>query len=80
MTQTAPEKTTPFAAIEDAIEDIRQGRFVAARVAERRRLEEVLRHGVAGASQSGRIVDRLGESVLQVRRDISPEAAVQPHL
>jgi len=28
MTQTAPEKTTPFAAIEDAIEDIRQGKFV----------------------------------------------------
>src|SRR6266498_2537190 len=28
MTQTAPEKTTPFAAIEDAIEDIREGKFV----------------------------------------------------
>jgi 3,4-dihydroxy 2-butanone 4-phosphate synthase/GTP cyclohydrolase II len=28
MTQTAPEKTTPFAAIEDAIEDVRQGKFV----------------------------------------------------
>jgi 3,4-dihydroxy 2-butanone 4-phosphate synthase / GTP cyclohydrolase II len=28
MTQTAPERTTPFAAIEDAIEDIRQGKFV----------------------------------------------------
>ncbi|MEP6909033.1 MAG: bifunctional 3,4-dihydroxy-2-butanone-4-phosphate synthase/GTP cyclohydrolase II [Actinomycetota bacterium] len=28
MTQTVPEKTTPFAAIEDAIEDIRQGKFV----------------------------------------------------
>ena len=28
MTQTAPETTTTFAAIEDAIEDIRQGKFV----------------------------------------------------
>jgi len=28
MTQTAPERTTPFATIEDAIEDIRQGKFV----------------------------------------------------
>ena len=28
MTQTMPEKTSPFAAIEDAIEDIRQGKFV----------------------------------------------------
>ena len=28
MIQTSPEKTTPFAAIEDAIEDIRQGKFV----------------------------------------------------
>jgi 3,4-dihydroxy 2-butanone 4-phosphate synthase/GTP cyclohydrolase II len=28
MTQTVQEKTTPFAAIEDAIEDIRQGKFV----------------------------------------------------
>ena len=28
MTQTIQEKTTPFAAIEDAIEDIRQGKFV----------------------------------------------------
>jgi 3,4-dihydroxy 2-butanone 4-phosphate synthase / GTP cyclohydrolase II len=28
MTQTAPEKTTPFSAIEDAIDDIRQGKFV----------------------------------------------------
>jgi 3,4-dihydroxy 2-butanone 4-phosphate synthase/GTP cyclohydrolase II len=28
MTQTAPEQTTPFAAIEDAIEDIQQGKFV----------------------------------------------------
>jgi len=28
MTQTAPEKTTPFAAIEDAIEDVRQGKFI----------------------------------------------------
>ena len=28
MTQTVPEKTTPFAAIEEAIEDIRQGKFV----------------------------------------------------
>jgi 3,4-dihydroxy 2-butanone 4-phosphate synthase/GTP cyclohydrolase II len=28
MTQTVTEKTTPFASIEDAIEDIRQGKFV----------------------------------------------------
>jgi 3,4-dihydroxy 2-butanone 4-phosphate synthase/GTP cyclohydrolase II len=28
MTQTVTEKSTPFAAIEDAIEDIRQGKFV----------------------------------------------------
>jgi 3,4-dihydroxy 2-butanone 4-phosphate synthase / GTP cyclohydrolase II len=28
MTQTAPEKSTPFSAIEDAIDDIRQGKFV----------------------------------------------------
>ena len=28
MAQTAPEKTTPFTAIEDAIEDVRQGKFV----------------------------------------------------
>jgi 3,4-dihydroxy 2-butanone 4-phosphate synthase/GTP cyclohydrolase II len=28
MTQTAPEQTRPFAAIEDAIEDVRQGKFV----------------------------------------------------
>ena len=28
MTQTAPEKTTPFSAIEDAIDDVRQGKFV----------------------------------------------------
>ena len=28
MTQTATEQTTPFAAIDDAIEDIRQGKFV----------------------------------------------------
>jgi 3,4-dihydroxy 2-butanone 4-phosphate synthase/GTP cyclohydrolase II len=28
MIQTSPEKTTPFAAIDDAIEDIRQGKFV----------------------------------------------------
>ena len=28
MIQTSPEKTTPFAAIEEAIEDIRQGKFV----------------------------------------------------
>ena len=28
MTQTVPEKTTSFAAIEEAIEDIRQGKFV----------------------------------------------------
>ena len=28
MTQTAPEQTTTFATIEDAIEDIRQGKFV----------------------------------------------------
>ena len=28
MIQTSPKTTTPFAAIEDAIEDIRQGKFV----------------------------------------------------
>jgi len=28
MTQSAPEQTTPFATIEEAIEDIRQGKFV----------------------------------------------------
>ena len=35
MTQTAPEKTTPFTAIEDAIEDVRQGKFVVVDAADR---------------------------------------------
>ena len=39
MIQTSPEKTTPFAAIEDAIEDFRQGKFVIVVDAEVRETE-----------------------------------------